>query len=295
MGFTVIAVVGLGLIGGSLAKAFKSKGYEVIGVDSDDMTLKNAINEGCICRESFNINSGDEKSFEVLKTADAVFICTPVLSIIPVIKKILPFLKEGSIITDTGSTKRYIVNSARELINKEVEFIGGHPMAGSHNSGYKFSREDLFSGSTYFLTPLPDTSKEAINGLRALIKEIGAVPHIISPEKHDAVIAAISHLPQVAATCLVNSIRVFDGDGEYIRFAGNGFKDTTRIARSSPDIWLDILITNKDEVVRMISIYKDLLEKLKVSLEKSDDREIKNFFLNARDYIKRGDKNGCGN
>lgn len=143
----IIAVAGLGIIGGSLARAFRAKGFDVLGIDADGEALSAAVSEGVVSEDSFNINSQDEICFQALKKADVVFICTPVLSIVPVVRKLAPFVKKSAILTDTGSTKRFVANSMKEVLPEGVNFVGGHPMAGSHYSGYNFSRADLFSKS----------------------------------------------------------------------------------------------------------------------------------------------------
>lgn len=293
MSIKEIAVVGLGLIGGSIAKAFKLLGYEVIGVDKDDETLRQALEDNVISQDSFNINTGDEERFEALRRADAVFVCTPVFRIVSTIEKIQPFLKEGCIITDTGSTKRQIVESAQKVVNEKIHFIGGHPMAGSHESGYGWSDENLFKGCSWILTPLNDTPDKILEKLISLIEALGATVYILSPLVHDKVVAVVSHLPQVVATCLGNTLSEIDGNGKILRFAGRGLKDTTRIARSSPEIWVDILLSNRDELIKSISIFIDKLEYIRNYLEKEDDKRIKNFLFKAREYLKRGEQGGC--
>ncbi|MGB9814211.1 MAG: prephenate dehydrogenase [Thermovenabulum sp.] len=290
----IIAVAGLGIIGGSLARAFRAKGFEVLGIDADGEALSAAVSEGVVSEDSFNINSQDEICFQALKKADVVFICTPVLSIVPVVRKLAPFVKKGAILTDTGSTKRFVVNSMKEVLPEGVDFVGGHPMAGSHYSGYDFSRADLFSKSPYILTPTAETSPETVETLKSLILKIGAVPYIMPPEEHDRIVAAISHLPQVVATSLVNAVREFDHSGYYLKLAGKGYKDTTRIASSSTGIWVDILLTNRDEVLKMISIYKRQLDELEAAIELASVQDIKRIFYKARDYMNGRDEGfGC--
>ncbi|ADL07394.1 prephenate dehydrogenase [Thermosediminibacter oceani] len=294
MSVSTVAVVGLGIIGGSLARAFKAAGLEVLGIDSDDGTLSAAASEGVVSEDSFNINSADESSFRALKRADIIFICTPVLSIVPVVKRLAPFIKRGAVVTDTGSTKRVVVNSVKEVLPEGVAFVGGHPMAGSQYSGYGFSRADLFSKSPYILTPAEETPLEAVETLKALVFKIGAVPHIMTPEEHDGMAAAVSHLPQVIATSLVNAVRESDTSGEYLKLAGRGYKDTTRIASSAAGIWIDILLTNRDEVLNMISIFKKQLGELQRAIEASSAPDIKRIFERAREYGNgRNEDFGC--
>ncbi|TYP56141.1 prephenate dehydrogenase [Thermosediminibacter litoriperuensis] len=294
MSVSTVAVAGLGIIGGSLARVFKSVGFEVLGIDSDDGTLSAAASEGVVSEDSFNINSADESGFRALKRADVVFICTPVLSIVPVVRKLAPFIKRGAVLTDTGSTKRVVVNSVKEVLPKGVAFVGGHPMAGSQYSGYGFSRVDLFSKRPYILTPTEETPPEAVETLKALILKTGAAPHIMTPEEHDRIVAAVSHLPQVIATSLVNAVRESDSGSGYLKLAGKGYKDTTRIASSAAGIWVDILLTNKDEVLTMISIFSRQLGELRRAIESSSAPDIRSIFERARQYGNgRSEGFGC--
>lgn len=144
------------------------------------------------------------------------------------------------------------------------------------------------------MTPTAETSPETVETLKSLILKIGAVPYIMPPEEHDRIVAAISHLPQVVATSLVNAVRESDYSGEYLKLAGEGYKDATRIASSSAGIWVDILLTNRDEVLKMISIYKRQLNELEAAIELASVQDIKRIFYKARDYMKGRDEGfGC--
>lgn len=287
------AVVGLGIVGGSLAKALKAKGIKVIGIDMNDDTLWKARNDGVISHDSFNINVGDEKYFEPLKTADMVFLAIPVMEVVSAVRKLSPYFKKGAIVTDTGGTKRFLINSIKFELPEGVEFIGGHPMAGSEKSGYDHSREDLFINAPYILTPTPENSRESVETLKKVVSKIGAIPYVMAAEEHDRIIAAVSHLPQVVATSLAAAVGKLDEGGEWLKLAGKGFKDTTRIAASSFKIWRDVFITNGDEIVKMIRLYEKKLEELADAIESKDEGCIKKIFHEAKKCVERRDIYGC--
>lgn len=288
------AVVGLGVIGGSLAKALNAAGVEVTGIDMDEETLLKARKDGVISPDSFNINCDDEKHFELLKKADVVFLAVPVMEIVHVVKKISPFFKKGAVVTDTGSTKRFLVNSISFELPEGVEFIGGHPMAGSEKSGYEYSKKDLFLNAPYILTPAPESSEESIEVLKKVVSKIGAIPYVITAEEHDRIIAALSHLPQVVATSLAATVGELDEGVEWLKLAGRGFKDTTRIAASSFKMWRDVFITNGDEIIKVIRLYEKKLRELAEAIESKDEGRIKKIFFEAKKCIERGGNCGCG-
>ncbi|KXG77866.1 Prephenate dehydrogenase [Fervidicola ferrireducens] len=288
------AVVGLGVIGGSLAKALNAAGIEVMGIDMDDETLLKARKDGVISHDSFNINEGDEKYFEPLKKADVVFLAIPVMDIVPVMRRLAPFFKKDAVVTDTGGTKRFLVNSINFELPEGVEFIGGHPMAGSEKSGYDHSREDLFLNAPYILTPTPENTKTSVETLKKVVSKIGAIPYVVAAEEHDRIIAAVSHLPQVVATSLAAAIGELDEGGEWLKLAGRGFKDTTRIAASSFKIWRDVFITNGDEIIKMIRLYEKKLEELAEAIESKDEGRIKKIFYEAKRCVERGENCGGG-
>ncbi|MDN5331692.1 MAG: prephenate dehydrogenase [Tepidanaerobacteraceae bacterium] len=288
MNIKKIAVVGLGVIGGSLAKAFRAAGIEVTGIDEDDEAILKAKKDGVISPDSFNIKEEDPVHFEPLRRADVVFFCIPVMSIVPTVKKLAPFFKEGAVITDTGSTKKFLVNSLKLKLPEGVEFIGGHPMAGCEKSGYEFSRKDLFLNAPYILTPTLENSEKGLEILKSLILKIGAVPHLMTAEEHDRMVAAVSHLPQVVATSLAAAVAEFDMDGRCLKLSGRGFKDTTRIASSSFSMWRDVFLTNKEDILKMIWLYQRKLKELAKAIESEDEGYMRKIFFKAAKYVREG-------
>ncbi|MGB9809898.1 MAG: prephenate dehydrogenase, partial [Caldanaerobacter sp.] len=224
-----VAVVGLGLIGGSIAKALrKYTDIDVIGVDVDTKTLDKALREGTISEAFREINFALE--------VDVLFICTPVGKIADNVKNIYPHLKKGCIITDVGSTKKVVMEEIEKFLPLDFYFIGGHPMAGTEKAGYDYSHPDLFVDSFYFLVP-SDSVEEGILEIfvKEIIKKIGAKPVIVDYNEHDRIVGVISHVPHIISTTLSNFAHRECKDA--LKYAAGGFKDTTRIALSQTEMW----------------------------------------------------------
>ncbi|WP_422446080.1 prephenate dehydrogenase [Thermoanaerobacterium sp. DL9XJH110] len=281
-----VAVMGLGLIGGSLAKAFNKMGVKVTGFDVDDETLALAKNDGVIDGSSGNIRDikDEEKLKQALKDVNLVFLCVPVFDIAPVLRRVMNCIPKGAILTDTGSVKKSVIDAVEPFLAPGVTFIGGHPMAGSERSGYRWSRPDLFMGASYVITPTSSTGAEELWTLVQLVRDLGARPVLMSPEDHDLAVAAVSHLPQVISTTLVNTVKRVHPGGDVINVAGGGWRDTTRIAASGTRMWSDILIANKDRILPLIAAFKEELSILETAIENSDERGIEQFFNAAREY-----------
>ncbi|BCS81668.1 prephenate dehydrogenase [Anaerocellum diazotrophicum] len=264
-----ILIVGLGLIGGSLAKAFKKCGYEIHAYDIDKSAIEKAICEGVVKERIDDLNeTEDEYAFS--------FICVPVLESIPILGKLSSKIKNG-IITDVGSTKTHICKYSIE--HKIANFIGGHPMAGTEKIGYKYSFDELFNGAYYFITPTEMNRKEDIEKLKNLLQSIGCKVEEVDYVLHDKITAVISHLPHVVSAGLVNML---NSNEIYCKFAGGGFKDITRISSSSPKMWADISISNKNMLLELIDAYIELLKNFKTSLKSENYNEIFNYFEKAK-------------
>lgn len=279
------AVIGLGLIGGSIAKALKKKGMKVIGIDSDEQAISMAKGEG-IEAHYFNKQgmAGNTAIPDIFSDTGIIFLCVPVNTIFPIVRAMVNFIPKGAIITDTGSVKKSVVRDVESVLPDGVYFIGGHPMAGSERSGFRWAREDMFCEAPYILTPAPGTDAEVLWTMVKLVKELGANPIIMSPEEHDRVVAAVSHLPQIISTTLVNAVAQVHPEGDILGQAGGGWRDTTRIAGSNAAIWKDILISNKDEILPLISAFKEQLSILESAIKTSDEIAIKERFQNAKAY-----------
>ena len=270
-----IGIVGLGFLGGSLAKSLRATDIvgDIIAFDKNLESLKLAKSENVI-------NDYSEKIDEKFYNCDIVFICTPVKLISEIAKELDKVVNKHCIITDTGSTKRKIISTSKYL---EREFIGGHPMVGSERSGYQTSKEFLFENSYYIITKSEKTTQRAINILKEIIIAIGAIPIIIDEDKHDYITATISHVPHVIAYSLVSLVKQLDDENETMKnLAAGGFKDITRIASSDPVMWENICSENKEEILKILSVFKDIINKFEQGI--SDSETIYNFFAESKKY-----------
>lgn len=275
-----ITIAGLGLIGGSLAKAFRrtNPNFEIIGVDRDKNNLDLALNEG-------TINKAFQKIEEAVSDSQVIFICTPVTSIPEMLKTMVRILKTGTIITDAGSVKSKIMEEAAKILPKDVFFIGGHPMAGAERSGFSSSVAHLFENAYYVLSPLPGTPSEVIDSLQLLISSTGALPLLLDPLTHDQRVGSVSHLPHVIAAALVNTVNELDGpDRAAQKLAAGGFKDITRIASSNPAMWRDICLSNKEQLKPMITAMINHLSQFSLALDNMDETQIQEFYQKAKEY-----------
>ncbi len=257
MGLNTIAVVGVGLIGGSFALAMRKAGFRgrVIGVSSSKATGE-ALGLGVIDQAA--------PLDEALPQADLVYLAQPIERILATLPRLDPFLKEGALVTDAGSTKAQIAETGRRSVTRG-QFLGGHPMAGKETRGVAEAEADLFAGRTYVLTPdgPQDLETPAAEEFLEWIRRIGGVPVILDPAEHDRVVSWTSHLPQLASTALAGAVARGLDIGGYSRVAGPGLRDMTRLALSPFDIWKDILDTNRPEIERALDAYIEELKDLR--------------------------------
>lgn len=258
-----IAIVGVGLIGGSLGLAAKRVGLvrKVVGI-SRETTISQALELGVIDQ------GYDYRYLERgIKEADLVFLCTPILRILELLKEVPRYVKPGAIVSDVGSTKARIVSVARRTFPQGVHFIGGHPMAGSERRGVAAADPYLFEDAIYVLTPGNEVPLEVIDRLSGLIGRLGARVVVMGPHTHDLIAAGVSHLPQLIAVSLVNLIGELDRENpDFLRLAAGGFRDLTRIASSPYEVWRDICITNRESIVQMVDRYIERLRGLRQAL-----------------------------
>jgi prephenate dehydrogenase len=275
--FKKITIIGVGLIGGSLGLALKEKkpDFKIIGIDKQEI-IEKAIIRGAIDEGTINLKEG-------IKEADVVILATPVKVILDLLPQINPFLKKGCLVTDTGSTKTQIVKKANKVLSKDIHFIGGHPMAGSEKYGIDSADPHLFLDKTYILTPSNKSNLAVLEKIFLIIGMIGAKRVILDPFEHDKIIAAISHLPQILAVSLTNTISTLVQEGNnnnYLKVIGGGFKDMTRIASSPYKIWEDICQTNQENILRSIQEFRNYLEVIEEKL-KNDPSSLKEEFQKA--------------
>lgn len=281
--FDRVAIVGVGLIGGSLARALRALPDRpvIVGVDSDDETRAYALANG-IVDEAY----APAEASAAFQHADLVVLATPARHA----NEWLARLGEAGyagVVTDVASTKAGVVEAAARHLGPAAHFVGGHPMAGSERAGVTAADGELFRGAYYVLTPLDDTDTDAFRRLHALVTSIGARVIAIRAEAHDEAVAAISHVPHIAASALTNlaAARVAAGD-DVLRLAAGGFKDMTRIAAGSPDLWTGICIDNRDAVVRGVREYRDQLDGF-ASLVESEDRDgVRSWLASAAEVRK---------
>ena len=270
-----VGIIGLGFLGGSLAKSLikSEKVKEIIACDKNIDSLKQAQEEGIIVDYSLDIDEKFEK-------CDFVFICTPVSFIVDYAQKLDKIVNEKCIITDTGSTKKTILEASKNL---EKEFIGGHPMIGSERSGYATSKELLFENSYYIITQSEKNKQESVEKLKELVLEINAIPIIIDANKHDYITATISHVPHVVASTLVNMVKKLDDEEETMKtLAAGGFKDITRIASSDPTMWENICSENKEEILKVLKNFKSIIEEFETNI--SNHTQTYGFFDSSKKY-----------
>lgn len=275
--FKKIVIFGAGLIGGSFALALRRANAvdEVVGFGRSAETLKEAKRLGIIDRVG--------EKLEELKDADLVLLATPVGQMEVLMGRIAPHLGAHTLVTDGGSTKCDVVKYARKKLKKRIaNFIPAHPIAGAEKSGATAAVAVLYVGKKVVLTPLPENSKESVLLVRKAWELCGAHVHELTPEEHDGVFAAVSHLPHLLSYALVHDISQRDDRDLLMSFAASGFRDFTRIAASSPEMWRDICLANREALLKELKQYADELYVLYRALEKKDADILDEVFTEAR-------------
>jgi prephenate dehydrogenase len=272
-----IALVGVGLIGGSIGLAVRERlGATVAGFDTSDRALKEARARGAIDRECTTIA-------DAVSDAEAVFVAVPVGALKPTVVAVLEAASADAVISDVGSTKRTIVAAV-----EDPRFVGGHPLAGAETSGVQHSRADLFEGATWYLTPTPTTSGIAYERLHRLLHSLGARPVAIEPEIHDTILATVSHLPHVLANVLVSqAARALADGGERLPATGPSFRDATRVAGASSGIWTDIYLSNRDALIAGIDDTIARLGAVRDALDAADPARVTDWNDAAADDRRR--------
>ena len=274
-----IVVFGAGLIGGSFALALRRAGAvtEVVGFGRSMATLEQARQLGIIDR------IGQDVSAEVAN-ADIVFLATPVGQMGDLMSRIAPHIGEHTLVTDGGSTKSDVVVAAYENMGAKVaQFIPAHPIAGAEQSGALAARADLYVGKKVVLTPLPENSKDDVLKVRKTWEACGATVSELNALQHDEVFAAVSHLPHLLSFALVHDIAERENRDLLLSFAASGFRDFTRIAASSPEMWRDISLANRDALLHEVKRYADELYVIYQALENNDAAKLEEIFSLARE------------
>lgn len=271
--------IGLGLIGGSIAKGLRNAypGIRLMAYDPDDACILQALDEHVI-------SQGEPGLTDALFDCDFLFLCAPVSHNDSMLTTIKQHLKPGTIITDVGSVKQ-TTHAAIESIGLSHAFIGGHPMAGSEKTGFAHANPLLLENAYYILTPTAEVHPDKVTMLKDLIAGIGALPLVLPYDKHDYITAAISHLPHIISACLVNLVeKSDDADGLMKLIAAGGFKDITRISSSSPVMWQSICLTNTDNILKLLDDYIHDLEKIRKELVEKSAQELYDLFDSAKEY-----------
>jgi prephenate dehydrogenase len=279
--FKQVAIVGVGLIGGSLGMVLKRQGMagEIVGVGRRVENLKTAVALGAIDRYVVEAREG-------VAQADLVVLATPVDTYEKHLKDWAGRLSAGAIVTDVGSVKGPLVEQAEGLMPKGVRFVGGHPIAGREKTGVAAGSSDLFKGARCILTPTKRTDGDALRQVREVWEAAGSLVLSMDPFLHDRVLGAVSHLPHVAAFALINALtEIKDGkmpELDLLAYAGGGLRDTTRIAASSPEMWRDIFLWNRDNLVALIEVYERHLQELKRLIQAGDGPGIEKELMRAK-------------
>ena len=279
--FGKMTIIGVGLLGASLAKACKERDLveEVAGYGRNRENLEKA-------RALKIIDHCPADLAEAVKDADLIVLCTPVTTIIPLIQNMIARIRPGALITDVGSVKEPIVKEAEKLVPKGVFFVGSHPIAGGENSGLEASTANLYQGAKCIVTPTDKTNNSALEKISALWQAVGMQIINLSAEEHDFVFGAVSHLPHIVVYALMNtlgSLRTQD-NREVTAFSGAGLKDITRIASSDPVMWRDICLSNRNHSLDLIDQFQNKLDAIRSTIEKGDGQALKKEFMAANKY-----------
>jgi prephenate dehydrogenase len=279
--FENISIIGVGLLGGSLAKACKKRGLvdRISGYGRNRKNLEAAMSQGVIDGFATDLPAA-------VKDADFVILCSPVGALVPLAREILPVVKSGCLLTDIGSVKGPVVRAINEMLPDTVRFVGSHPIAGGEQSGLEASTPDLYENAKCIVTPTDATDAAALNEIQAFWEAIGMKVVPMDMDEHDLIYGAVSHLPHVVAYALMNTIGETKTEhyDEILSFSGEGLKDCTRIAAGNPVMWRDICIDNKKPILKLIDQFQDTLGSLREWIESEDAEALQKSFEAANEY-----------
>lgn len=273
-----VVIVGVGLIGGSFALALKSAAQagEVVGIGRDPGALARALELGIVDRVEHDYA-------QALRGADLVLLSAPVAQTGPILEALLPHLAPHTVVTDAGSTKCDVVATARAVLKERVrQFVPGHPIAGSESNGPDAARPGLYQGKKCVLTPLPENRVHDVERVAGAWRACGAVIHTLAPSEHDRVFAAVSHLPHLLAYALVDDIAARPHADLLFQYAASGFRDFTRIAGSSPEMWRDISLANRAALLTELDAYLAQLTSMRAMLAAADGAGLQEIYASAQ-------------
>lgn len=275
-----LAIIGVGLIGGSLGLCLKEKlGDEIFitGLCRTEKSMRRAVELGAVDFASSDVE-------KVVGNAEIIYLSPPVLQIIPEVKKILPYLKPGTIITDAGSTKKFIWHELKKILPPEIYYIAGHPMTGREKSGVTAAQKDLFKNKAYVIAEKTGAPPDVHEKLMRLLRLTEANFLEIDIAKHDRCASIISHVPHVTAAALVTLLnRAGDDLNSCLKLIGGGFKDTTRIASSNADMWADICMTNAEEISSDLKNLQNILGEVIRAIENHDRQAVHDYFAKSKE------------
>lgn len=272
------AVVGIGLMGGSLAAALRERGWKVRGFDRDREAVNLALAAGII-------DTGCRELAEAVGDADLVCLAVPPGEFTTVLGRCVPFLQPDCVVTDVASVKAGPTQAAAEILPPGIHFVGGHPMTGSEQWGVRASSSRLLVGAPYILTPTDATQPRALAALEDLVRSLGARPVIMDPADHDYWVALVSHLPHIVASALSNLGGRLDRDGERVAsIAAGSFRDTTRVASANPALWRDICLNNRERLKELLAMLQDILTEFAGGMAAADEVSIMDFFAGGKKY-----------
>ena len=281
--FEKVCIVGLGLIGGSIGLAIKRSNIsnQITGYARSNSTLERAIELGLVDSVKDNLK-------DAVNNSDLVILATPLSTFRELVEEMNPFLKKGCIITDTGSAKLTVIEDLKDILPNGVEFVPGHPIAGTEESGPDAGFAELFDNRWCILTPTEDNSSNAVDLVKDFWESIGSKVEIMDPMHHDKVLAITSHIPHLIAFNIVGTANNLANvtEKEVIKYSAGGFRDFTRIAASDPKMWSDIFTYNSDAVLEMLDLFSNDLAKLKAAVIKKDSDLLFSNFEKTREVRK---------
>jgi prephenate dehydrogenase len=279
--FERIAIIGLGLLGGSVALAAKSRriAETVVGVTRRPQTLEAALRDGAVDRAGSDLAEG-------VRGAELVVLATPVFAMPEVLRKAAPHLREGALVSDVGSVKGLLAESLPDILPAGVSYVGSHPMAGSHETGFAHATPDLFEGATCIVTPTPGTPRAQVERLAAFWSALGGIVLERDPAVHDAEVGWVSHVPHGVAFAFAQALGASPPGAREVR--GSGFRDFTRIAWSDPGLWADILVSNREAVAAPLREVGEQIARLARIVEQGDAGEAERFIAAARENLGAG-------
>jgi prephenate dehydrogenase len=276
--FGRVVIIGAGLIGGSFALALKQAGAarHIVGLGRSPEAMARALELGIIDEIATNPENA-------MRGAELVLIAAPVAQTAPILASLLPHLEAHTIVTDAGSTKSDVVAAARSVLGERIgQFVPGHPIAGSEANGPDAATALLYRGKKTVLTPLPENLDPDVEKVAAAWRACGAIIHRLTAEEHDRVFAAVSHLPHLLAFALVDDIAAKPHADQLFRYAASGFRDFTRIAGSSPEMWRDISLANRDALLGELDAYLAQLTTMRAMLAAGDGAALESVYANAQ-------------